>query len=129
MGAQPLQQEYVDPSEIRKPHHFKRIRTILYSDKKVFQEDARQSEEKYVEISGYRVQLISTQSLQEALEIEEQADSLYEIPVYVDFESPNYKVRLGNYEDHDEARKVQESMQKEGFKYAWVVPSKIITVK
>ncbi len=129
LPAQHVQQEFLDPEEIRKPYHLKQIKTILFSDEKVFEEDPGRREHQYIETSGYRIQLISTQNLQEALKVKEKANSLFNLPVYVDFESPNYKVRLGNYKDHDEAQQFQKRMQNNGFSHAWVVPSKIIIVK
>ncbi|MDZ7797163.1 MAG: SPOR domain-containing protein [Candidatus Marinimicrobia bacterium] len=129
LSAQSVQQEFFDPEEIRKPYNLKQLKTILFSDEKVFEEDPGRREQQYIETSGYRIQLISTKNLQEALEVKERADSLFRLPVYVDFESPNYKVRLGNYKDHDEAQQSQKRMQKSGFSHAWIVPSKIIIVQ
>jgi hypothetical protein len=73
--------------------------------------------------------LISTQNLAEAISVKAKADSLYSMPVYVDFEPPNYKVRIGNYETNEEAMSMQNAMQNHGFKNAWVVPSKIVVAK
>jgi len=127
--AQTMQQEFLHPSKVRKKYKFKEFQTILFSDDEVFKMDSTTLNKQYIETTGYRIQLVSTQNLNEAISIKAQADSLYSMPVYVDFEPPNYKVRIGNYETNEEAMNMQTVMQRQGFKYAWVVPSKIIVVK
>ncbi|MEA2076904.1 MAG: SPOR domain-containing protein [Candidatus Marinimicrobia bacterium] len=127
--AQTTQQEFLHPSKVRKKYKLKEFQTILYSDDEVFKQDPSQQNKEFIESSGYRIQLISTQDLNEAIKIKAQADSLYSMPVYVDFEPPNYKVRIGNYITNEEAMSMKTVMRNRGFKYAWVVPSKIVVVK
>lgn len=127
--AQTTQQEFLHPSKVRKKYKFKEFQTILFAEDEVFKQDPSMLNKEYVETTGYRIQLISTQNLAEAISVKSQADSLYSTPVYVDFEPPNYKVRIGNYETNEEAMNMQNAMQKQGFKNAWVVPSKIVVIK
>lgn len=127
--AQVTQQEFLHPSKVRKKYKLKEFQTILFADDEVFKQDPSQMNKEFVETSGYRIQLISTQNLAEAISTKAQADSLYSMPVYVDFEPPNYKVRIGNYITNEDARSMQLDMQRQGFKNAWVVPSKIVVVK
>ncbi len=129
LSAQVFQQEFLNPSEIRKAYETKGLSTILHSDEKVFPTNKRSMEREYKEVSGYRIQLISTQDRNEALQIKSKADQRYELPVYIDFEPPNYKVRIGNYASQEEALREQEIMQRQGFPSAWIVPSKIIIAK
>ncbi len=123
------QQEFLDPGKVRKEYRLKDFKTILFSDEEVFEKNLALQDRKYIETSGYRIQLISTQDLHEAIKMKALADSLYNIPVYVDFEPPNYKVRIGNYPTNEEALSMQKIMKKRGFKYAWVVPGKIVVPK
>ena len=127
--AQAVQQEFLHPSKVRKKYKFKEFETILYADDEVFKDDPSKMDKQFIETSGYRIQLISTQNLAEAITAKAKADSTVSVPVYVDFEPPNYKVRIGNYITNEEAMNVQLLMQKQGFKNAWVVPSKIVVVK
>jgi hypothetical protein len=127
--SQVRQQDFLDPAKVRKAYRIKDFKTILFVDEEVFPKNPGLEEREYIEISGFRVQLISTQDINEALKVRTQADSLYNLPVYIDFESPNYKVRIGNYATNDEAQTAQRRMQNQGFKFAWVVPSKVIIVK
>ena len=94
--AQTMQQEFLHPSKVRKKYKFKEFQTILFSDDEVFKMDSTKLNKEFIETTGYRIQLISTQNLNEAISVKAQADSLYSMPVYVDFEPPNYKVRIGN---------------------------------
>jgi len=127
--SQTTQQEFLHPSKVRKNYKLKEFKTILFSDDEVFKTDPSLMNKEYIESSGYRIQLISTQKLNEAIAIKAQADSLYSMPVYVDFEPPNYKVRIGNYITNEEALVMQIAMKNQGFKFAWVVPSKIVIIK
>jgi sporulation related protein len=127
--SQTTQQEFLHPSKVRKNYKLKEFKTILFSDDEVFKTDPSHMNKEYIESSGYRIQLISTQKLNEAIVIKAQADSLYSMPVYVDFEPPNYKVRIGNYITNEEALVMQTAMKNQGFKFAWVVPSKIVIIK
>lgn len=129
VSAQIFQQEFLDPADLRTPYRIKDFKTILHSEETVFPKNIHMMEREYIETSGYRIQLISTQDRNEALRIKTQADERYDLPVYIDFEPPNYKVRIGNYASQEEAMRYQESMQRQGFKFAWVVPSKIIIPK
>lgn len=127
--AQLPQQEFLHPSKVRKKYKFKEFQTILYADDEVFTKDPDQQNKEFIETTGYRIQLIATQNLNEALSTKAILDSLYTLPVYMDFEPPNYKVRIGNYLTNEEAQSMQSQLQRQGFTYAWVVPSKIIVVK
>jgi len=127
--SQITQQEFLHPSKVRKNYKLKDFKTILFSDDEVFKTDPSQMNKEYIESIGFRIQLISTQNISEAITIKAQADSLYTIPVYLDFEPPNYKVRIGNYITNEEANVMQIAMQNQGFKNAWVVPSKIVIIK
>lgn len=129
LTAETIQQEFLLPSKVRKPYKHKEFKSILFSDDEVFVKDPDQMNKEFIEVSGYRIQLISTQNLAEAITIKAEADSLFSLPVYVDFEPPNYKVRIGNYSTNEEAISMQYKLQQRGFKFAWVVPSKIIVVK
>ncbi|MBW6458215.1 MAG: SPOR domain-containing protein [FCB group bacterium] len=127
--SQIRQQDFLDPAKVRRSYRIKDFKAILFIDEEVFPKNPGLEEREYIETSGFRVQLISTQDINEALKVRTQADSLYNLPVYIDFESPNYKVRIGNYATNDEALMAQRRMQNQGFKFAWVVPSKVILVK
>ena len=74
---------------------------------------------------GYRVQVLATRYF-------ERADSLAGImkntvsdSVYVDFEAPNYKVRIGDFIDRDSAESLQQELVRMGYNSAWILRSRI----
>ena len=74
---------------------------------------------------GYRVQVLATRYI-------ELADSLALImkntindSVYVDFEAPNYKVRIGDFIDRDSAESLQKDLVQMGYNSAWVLRTRI----
>ena len=74
---------------------------------------------------GYRVQVLATRYF-------ERADSLAVImkntirdSVYVDFEAPNYKVRVGDFIDRNTAETLQQELVQMGYNSAWILRSRI----
>ncbi len=74
---------------------------------------------------GYRVQVLATRYF-------ERADSLAVImkntvsdSVYVDFEAPNYKVRIGDFIDRDSAESLQQDLVQMGYNSAWILRTRI----
>ena len=77
------------------------------------------------ELEGYRVQVLATRYF-------ERADSLAVImkntvsdSVYVDFEAPNYKVRIGDFIDRDSAESLQQELMQMGYNSAWILRARI----
>ena len=76
-------------------------------------------------LEGYRVQVLATRYI-------ERADSLAAImkntisdSVYVDFEAPNYKVRVGDFIDRDTAETLQQELVEMGYNSAWILRTRI----
>jgi len=74
---------------------------------------------------GYRVQVLATRYF-------ERADSLAVImkntvsdSVYVDFEAPNYKVRIGDFIDRDSAESLQQDLVQMGYYSTWILRTRI----
>jgi hypothetical protein len=74
---------------------------------------------------GYRVQVLATRYF-------ERADSLAVImkntvsdSVYVDFEAPNYKVRVGDFIDRESAESLQQDLVQMGYNSAWILRTRI----
>ena len=74
---------------------------------------------------GYRVQVLATRYF-------ERADSLAVImkntvsdSVYVDFEAPNYKVRVGDFIDRESAESLQQGLVQMGYNSAWILRTRI----
>ena len=77
-------------------------------------------------VLGYRVQICATPDEQEARSYLHEA--LLKFPdrgVYLTFDSPYYKVRVGDCKSRYEAEELQKLVQKNGFPDAWVVRTKV----
>ena len=95
-------------------------------------EDASQSGtefQKMETVAGFRVQICAVSNEERAKEI--QRDALLKFineDVYLIYDSPYYKVRVGNCPTRYEADKLQQLAVEKGFEDAWVVRTNI-TVK
>lgn len=82
-------------------------------------------------IEGFRVQLFATQDIEKAtLEKKEAEFSFAEdrIPVYIEFDSPMYKVRIGNCTTRDEAEQLRELARRKGYSTSWIVKTKVNSI-
>jgi hypothetical protein len=78
-------------------------------------------------LAGFRVQVMFTQDIDQATQMRDSLNVL--LPddwVYIVFDSPYYKVRVGNYLDRPSANKMVRVLVGKGFKDAWVVPDVVI---
>ena len=69
----------------------------------------------------YRVQIYTGLVHGEARQIARVAEEIFDQPVYVDYEVPNYKVRVGNWVNRDEAERYRQRAKTVGYGNAWVV--------
>lgn len=77
-------------------------------------------------VTGYRVQICALSDEERAKEIYRSA--ILKFPdeeVYLIYDSPYYKVRLGNCPTRQEADRLQQLAVEKGFDDAWVVRTKI----
>jgi len=77
--------------------------------------------------SGFRVQVLLTQVIDQASELRDTLDAL--LPndwVYVVYDAPYYKVRIGDFRDRSGATQMVKRLSSFGFKDAWIVPDNIL---
>ena len=70
----------------------------------------------------FRVQIYTTQGFGDARKAEQVAQEIFDQPVHIDYEVPNFKVRVGDFplrEDADSYRQLAKAM---GYTNTWVVP-------
>jgi len=81
------------------------------------------------EMEGYRIQVYSGREGATARRIHTQLQSAgYEAFLY--YEAPQYRVRIGNYIEREEAVQACAIIKKQGYAEAWVVKSLVIpTIK
>ncbi|MCS7230288.1 MAG: SPOR domain-containing protein [Candidatus Kryptonium sp.] len=82
-------------------------------------------------ISGFRVQILVTNQLDSANAVRNLVQSLLSSSifqsqkVYIIYEPPNYKVRVGDFERLQDASLLRKFLIENGFKYAWIVNDRI----
>ncbi len=82
------------------------------------------------QINGYRVQLFATRD-NEIGELEKKkAEFLFaedEVAVYIEYDSPMYKIRVGDCESREDAEALRDIARRKDYVSAWVVPTKVNT--
>ena len=80
-------------------------------------------------VQGYRVQLLATGDEFQAREAKKNAIFRFQEGVYLVFEAPLYKLRIGDCQTRREADQLRENAVRNGFRDAWIVPSRIFLKK
>jgi hypothetical protein len=79
-------------------------------------------------IDGFRVQLFATQDIEKATLEKKEAEFTFTeagVGVYIEFDSPMYKVRLGDCTTRDEAEQLRELARVKGYPTSWIVKTKV----
>lgn len=80
------------------------------------------------QINGYRVQLFATRD-NEIGELEKKkAEFLFaedEVAVYIEYDSPMYKIRVGDCQSREDAEALRDIARRKDYVSAWVVPTKV----
>lgn len=79
-------------------------------------------------VDGYRIQLLSTKDLEsasraKAIAMEQFSD--IQVKFYLEFDSPYYKVRLGDFKTREEAESVREVVRSRGYPKAWIIKTRV----
>jgi len=85
-----------------------------------------QDEESEIQIiNGFRVQILATRFANKADSLKSVLIDKIDGQIYVIFEAPNYKVRVGDCIDRKQAELLQEEMRNMGFSAAWIIRERI----
>jgi hypothetical protein len=74
---------------------------------------------------GYRLQIFESSSVEEANRTLRKFERSLKDSVYMVFEAPLYKLRLGNFVTKKEAEEQKANLNKKGYKNIWIVRSRI----
>ena len=74
---------------------------------------------------GYRLQIFESSSVEETNRTLRKFERSLKDSIYMVFEAPLYKLRLGNFVTKKEAEKQKENLNKKGYKNIWIVRSRI----
>jgi len=77
------------------------------------------------EMEGYRIQVATSTSEESLVSIQKNLEKLTNEKIYIIFELPNYKIRVGNYLTRKDAEVLLKKLSRNGYRYAWIVPTKI----
>ncbi len=76
-------------------------------------------------VPGYRVQLFSGRDRAFAAQKEAELKVKYRQQVYLIYEAPLYKVRIGDFRTMDDANRFCKQINQDGYRDAWVVKSPV----
>ena len=79
----------------------------------------------FFSVEGFRIQLLATQDRFNAEKFKSELEKIYKNKIYIIFEAPNYKVRVGDFIDRKSAEEMRQNLSKEGYTTAWIIRSKI----
>ena len=118
------QSDFLKPSDFNdNPPKFPTVNLPSFSSQDQI-EDISLSDEINL-IKGYRVQIVISQNEQELQDIKTEIEKSINEQIYIIFELPNYKLRVGNFVNRKEAESFQKKIVRLGYRTAWVVPTMI----
>ena len=86
---------------------------------------AGNSDSSQVIIEGFRVQVLATSSQENADRLRDELTIEYGKDIYIVFEAPNYKVRIGNFIDRRLAEKLRLELINKGYPSSWIIRTRI----
>ena len=118
------QTDFIKPSDFNdNPPNFPNVVLPSFSSEEIDKKDNLDLSSDLVK--GYRVQIIISQNENELKEIQESLMQSVDQKIYIIFELPNYKLRVGNFLNRKEAENFQKKIVRLGYRTAWVVPTMI----
>ena len=114
-----------DPNKLRDPEpKWPKIVNPINSEN-LSNQDSVSFDPASIVIEGFRIQLFATRDRFNAEKFQIDLGKIYDNKIYVIFEAPNYKVRIGNFIDRNRAEKVRSEFSKKGYPSAWIIRTKI----
>ncbi|RKX27540.1 MAG: hypothetical protein DRP47_06380 [Candidatus Zixiibacteriota bacterium] len=78
-----------------------------------------------VNSQAFRVQLFTSKVFGKARQAVQVAEEIFDRPVYLDYEVPYFKIRVGSFFDRDQAEDYMMRARAAGYKEAWVVVTNV----
>ena len=76
-------------------------------------------------VKGYRIQVAISQDENDLIKIKEKLELTIKEKIYIKFELPNYKLRVGNFDNRKKAEAYRNRIIQLGYRSAWVIPTLI----
>ena len=80
------------------------------------------------QIDGFRVQLFATKDIESATIAKKEAEFVFigdSLNIYIEFDSPYYKLRIGDFKERDDAEAFREIAREKGYPSSWIVKTKV----
>ncbi len=118
------QTDFLKPSDFDdNPPKFPTVNLPSFSNHEV--SDINSSDMEKNLVKGYRVQIVISQNEEELKNLQNEIEKSIDEKIYIIFELPNYKLRVGNFLNRKEAENFQNTIVRLGYRTAWVVPTMI----
>ena len=118
------QSDFLKPSDFDdNPPKFPTVNLPSFSNQEILETNSSDLEINLVK--GYRVQIFISQNKEELQNLEIEIQKSINEKIYIIFELPNYKLRVGNFLNRKEAENFQKKIVRLGYRTAWVVPTMI----
>jgi len=118
------QTDFIKPSDFNdNPPNFPKVVLPSFTTEEIAETDTLDSISYLVK--GYRVQIVISQNVNELEVIQDKLMQSVDKKIYIIFELPNYKLRVGNFLNRKEAESFQKKIVRLGYRTAWVVPTMI----
>jgi hypothetical protein len=116
------QSDFIKPSDFNdNPPKFPSVLLPSFSSSESLISDSTKAFNNFVR--GYRVQVMISQDENELIKLKNKLLQSLNEDIYIIFELPNYKLRIGDFISRKEAESFQEKIVKLGYRTAWVVPT------
>ena len=74
-------------------------------------------------VKGYRVQVMISENQEDLIEVKDSLEKLIQEKIYIQFELPNYKLRVGNFSSRKKAELYRNKIARLGYRSSWVIPT------
>ena len=119
------QDESIDPNTLidYKPNWPIVVNPLLDMENLKNNEDVRDTSE--IIIEGYRVQILVTRNSHSADSIRAVLSDKIDEDVYITYEVPYYKIRVGNCVDRKQAEELKLKLVELGYASAWIIRTRV----
>ncbi len=79
-------------------------------------------------INGFRVQLLATKDIETATLAKKEAEFTFagdSVGIYIEFDSPYYKLRIGDCRTREAAEQLRDLARSKGYPQAWIVRTRV----
>jgi len=76
-------------------------------------------------VKGYRIQVMISENQEDLIEVKNNLEKIIKEKIYIQFELPNYKLRVGNFSNRKKAELYLSKIIRLGYKSAWIIPTLI----